>query len=134
MLNHNAIIASSLSVYVGGRRLRAEQDYWLDTDGGTLFFSEPIRVSDTINVSYRYLEGAQAPARIASGLQLNLSDKTSLNLLYGMNTRQDNGLNLALNGLRLNSQFGQGSRSRYSGLAYFSDMQRARTPRWHTAT
>ena len=125
MLNHNAVIASSLSIYVGGRRLRADQDYWLDTDGGTLFFADPVRASDTISVTYRYLEGAQAPARIASGLQINLTDKTSLNMLYGMNSRQEGGLNLALNGLRLNSQFGKDSHSRYTSLAYFSDMQRS---------
>lgn len=55
--------------------------------------------------------------------QLSLDANTSLNLVFGMNSRQADGLDLSLNGLRLRSQFGQSSRSKYSGLAYFSDTQ-----------
>lgn len=122
-LAHNAVLPASISIYVGGRRLVSGQDYWLDGDGGTLFFAAPVRASDTISVSYRWLPDAPAP-RAGPGLGLSLTEKTRLNLLYGQTTRPANGLSLALNGLRLDSAFGQKDSSRYTGLAYFADTQR----------
>ncbi len=123
-LAHNAILPASVSLYVGGRRLVSGQDYWLDGDGGTLFFAIPVRASDTVSVSYRWLPDAPAPGA-SLGLGLSLTDKTRLNLLYGQTTRPADGLSLALNGLRLDSAFGQKDSSRYTGLAYFADTQRA---------
>ena len=124
-LQHNAIVANSLSVYVGGKRLKLNEDYWLDAGSGGLYFAIPLRTSDSISVAYRYLEGeaAQAQTRSATGLQLNLGDTTHLNLLYGLNAHQENGTNLAMNGLRLDSLFGASGKSRYSGVAYLSDLR-----------
>ena len=124
-LSHSGIVAASVSLYAGGRRLLLGQDYWLDADGGTLFFAAPVRASDTIRVSYRWLPDAAPHASAAMGLGLSLSDKTRLNLLVGQNTRPADGLSLALNGLRLNSAFGQKDASHYAGLAYFADTRRS---------
>ncbi len=122
-LAHSAVLPASVSLYVGGRRLVSGQDYWLDGDGGTLFFAAPVRASETVSVSYRWLPDAPA-AKAGLGLGLSLTEKTRLSLLYGQTTRPSDGLSLALNGLRLDSAFGLKDSSRYTGLAYFADTQR----------
>ena len=96
-LAHNPIVPDSISVYTGGKRLKSNEDYWLDASSGELFFALPLRGSDSISVAYRYLEGAAAvtQSRSASGLQLNLGETTRVNLLYGLNSRQENGASLA---------------------------------------
>ena len=96
-LAHNPIIPDSLSIYVGGKRLKLNEDYWLDASSGGLYFAVPLRASDSISVAYRYLEGeaAKSQQRSAAGLQLNLDASTHLNLLYGLNSRQENGASLA---------------------------------------
>lgn len=123
-LAHNPIIPASLSVYASGKRLKLNEDFWLDASSGTLYFASPLRASESISVAYRYLEGdaAKALQQSAAGLQLNLGEATHFNVLYGLNSLQENGANLALNGLRMDSLFGSSGKSRYSGLVYLADL------------
>src|SRR2546421_3969825 len=74
MLSHGGIIPDSLHVSAGFRTLRAGVDYLLDASNGSISFLEPIRKSDSIHVSYRYVEGADAsrsPLGL-TGLRLDL--------------------------------------------------------------
>ena len=54
LLRYAPVIPGSESVYVDGKRLTREQDYWIDYRSGNLAFAQPIRKFSSIQVYYRY--------------------------------------------------------------------------------
>ncbi len=48
------IVPDSESVYLDGKRLLREVDYWIDYASGSLVFAQPVRRLSAIQVSYRY--------------------------------------------------------------------------------
>jgi hypothetical protein len=126
ILTHTAVLAETLSVHAGGRKLQAGQDYLFDAGTGNLYFLQPITGGDVISVSYRYLDGADAQKQFAPsapGLLLNLGQSTQMGLMLGITTANGLGYNSTLSGMALNSSFGAGSLSHYSGMAYYSNLQ-----------
>lgn len=53
-LRYAPVLPDSETVYVDGRRLKRQRDYFLDYATGTLLFAEPVPRFATISVSYRY--------------------------------------------------------------------------------
>jgi hypothetical protein len=120
-LSHGNILTSTISLRVNGSLLKSGQDYFLDPDSGALYFSQTVRPGDSISVYYRYEDGAgtQRSSLGIPGLQLNFGGSTALNLAFG--TSMGEGTSTSLYGLNLNSKFGGGGLSTYSGLAYFAN-------------
>lgn len=124
VLSHGGVIPSTLHLYLDGNELRAGKDYLLDPATGSLFFSKTIPVGALIAATYRYLDNPAAPPT-APGLQFGLGSNTQLGLLLGLTASDGHGFNSLLRGLSLNSHFGQGGQSSYTGLAYFSNVQKS---------
>lgn len=119
VLSNGGIIPNTVSVTVGAKSLRANRDYYLDAANGSLFFAEPVRRTDSIRVSYRYVEGqngSRSPMALP-GLSLNLRGG-SLNFAYGVSSAGPNGLDFTTYGLNLNSKSGGVS---LNGMFYFSN-------------
>ncbi|MCS6777507.1 MAG: hypothetical protein RMJ43_14440 [Chloroherpetonaceae bacterium] len=123
LLSHGGIQVDTLSVTVGGRRLRAGRDYWVDAVNGSLWFADPVRPSESIHVFYRYVAEKDAQRRpiAVPGLQLGLGKSAQLGLLFGISPGA--GYSTSTFGLSLNSKFGSGGTSAYNGLLYFSNVQ-----------
>lgn len=124
LLSHGGIQIDTLSVTVGGRRLRVGRDYWVDAVNGSLWFADPVRPSESIHVSYRYVAEKDAQRRpiAVPGLQLGLGRSAQLGLLFGISP--GTGYSTSTFGLSLNSKFGSGGASTYNGLLYFSNVQK----------
>jgi hypothetical protein len=78
------IIPYSESVYVDGKRLQRDLDYWIDYASGSIAFAQPVRRISTVQVYYRYdpqgkREGVVSALPI---LTLSLGQGGSLNALY----------------------------------------------------
>ncbi|MCX8053225.1 MAG: hypothetical protein N3B12_05405 [Armatimonadetes bacterium] len=65
ILGHGNIIPGSEWVFIGVRRARPNVDYTIDYVSGSLFFAEPVRVSDSVRVDYRYSETANTERGVA---------------------------------------------------------------------
>lgn len=124
-LSHGGVVPGSFSLHGPGGLLRPDRDYWLDTANGTLIFAQPIRRSESIRISYRYAEGQEGIRQGLSlpGLQLEMGRSARMNLFYGMSPVAGGGFDVSTYGLSLNSRFGSGKQSSYSGLVYFSSLQ-----------
>lgn len=119
-LSHGGIIADSVSVSVGAHRL-SHGEYFVDTDSGAVGFLEPVRRMDSVNVSYRYIEGQdgnRSPMAGLSGLSLNLNG-SALNFGFGVSTNAA-GLDFTTYGLSLSSKIGSNAASNLNGFVYFS--------------
>src|SRR5579875_263148 len=127
VLSHGNVIPNTLHLFLDGRELTAGKDYMLDPATGSLFLSVPVPSGDLISATYRYLDqpGGPSLAPIAPGLQFNLGANAQLGLLLGLTASDGNGFNTTLKGLSLSSAFGKGGLGSYSGLAYFSNVQRS---------
>lgn len=119
-LSHGGIIPESVSVSVNARRL-SHGEYFVDPDSGAMGFLEPVRRSDSVSVSYRYIEGQdgnRSPIAGMTGLSLNLRG-SALNFGFGVSTNSA-GLDFTTYGLSLNSKLGPSTGSSLNGLLYFS--------------
>lgn len=126
ILSHGNILPGTVSLSAGGRVLRAQKDYYLDPDNGTLYFAEAVRSFDTISACYRYLDGdsARQPLSIP-GLSLAFGKASTLSMVYGMTSGSGTGVDVSTYGLGLSSKFGAGGLSSYNGLFYFSNAQKS---------
>ena len=84
VLGHGNIVPGSEWVYIGVKRAKPNVDYTIDYESGNLFFTEPVRQSESVRVDYRYLEKTKGersvtgpglmPLKFAGGnLQTNLT-------------------------------------------------------------
>ena len=115
MLSHGAIIPNTLRITVGARSLRENVDFRLDAINGVLFFTDPVKPSETVRASYRYVEGAdttRSPLGM-QGLKLSLNG-AALSLDYGLSFDKAKGLDFTTYGLSLQAKQG------LSGMFYMS--------------
>ncbi|CCW36273.1 hypothetical protein CTKA_01617 [Chthonomonas calidirosea] len=127
VLSHGNVIPNTLHLFLDGRELTPGKDYLLDPATGSLVLSVPVPSGDLLSATYRYLDQPSGPsvAPIAPGLQFNLGANAQLGLLLGLTASDGHGFNTTLKGLSLSSAFGKGGLGSYSGLAYFSNVQRS---------
>jgi hypothetical protein len=120
-LSHGNVLTDTVSLRVNGTLLKSGVDYYLDPDSGALYFSATIHPGDSISAYYRYEDGAAAQRASLGmpGLQMNFGGSTALGLAFG--TSMGDGVSTSLYGFNLNSKFGGGGLSSYSGLAYFAN-------------
>lgn len=65
VLGHGNIVPGSEWVYIGVKRARPNVDYTIDYESGSLFFTEPVRQSESVRVDYRYLEKTKGERSVA---------------------------------------------------------------------
>src|SRR5579884_18701 len=127
VLSHGSILPETVRVRAGGSLLHPGRDYWLDPANGTLILAQPVSPFESISVYYRYVEGQDSQRQPLSmpGLQLNFGPASRLGLFYGMTPGNGSGFDISNYGLALNSKFGAGGLSSYSGLLFFSNVQKS---------
>lgn len=84
VLGHGSVVPESEWVYVGARRAMRNKDYTIDYASGTLFFTEPVRRTDSVRVDYRYVPSAKGERSVASpgALPLTFGENLQMNMLY----------------------------------------------------
>ena len=126
LLTHGNALPASVFLTVGGIPQKANLDYWLEAGTGSLYFANPVRSGDSIQITYRYLNGGDAAQNnLLPGLRFSLGKSASVGLLYGAAANNGAGLNISTYGLSLNSTFGAGKRSSFSSLFYVSNSQQS---------
>ena len=125
LLTHGGVLPASVFLTIGGVPQKINFDYWLDAASGSLYFANAVRSGDSVQVTYRYTEGASASQNLLPGMRFNLGGGSNLGLMYGAATNNGAGLNISTYGLSLNSAFGAGRRSSLNSLFYVSNSQRS---------
>jgi len=84
LLRYAPVIPGSESVYVDGKRLTREQDYWIDYRSGNLAFAQPIRKFSSIQVYYRYNPEGRREATIGAMpiFTLSIGQASTLSVLF----------------------------------------------------
>ncbi len=108
------IVPYSESVYVDGKRLQRDLDYWIDYASGNLAFAQPVRRISSVQVSYRY-DPQGARENIVGALpilSLSFGQGGSLSALYmpGVTETAQDGASYRLSayGLQNALRFGSG--------------------------
>jgi len=88
VLSHSAVVPGSEIVTVDGTSKRSNRDYYLDYLNGTLMFLEPVKTSQMVRVTYRYVPGKEGERAIvgAPTMSLNLGQKNAMGITYGYRT------------------------------------------------
>ncbi|MDW8052497.1 MAG: hypothetical protein RMJ83_08470 [Armatimonadota bacterium] len=116
---HAPIIPNSESVYLDGRQLQRDVDYWIDYTSGNLVFAEPVRRLSVVQVYYRYdPQGRRTPpVGTLSVLSLSFGHSGSLNAFYtpGLTetTREGISYRFSAYGIRNTLRFGGGGLQGY---------------------
>ncbi|MCS7300738.1 MAG: hypothetical protein NZ556_04195 [Fimbriimonadales bacterium] len=78
------VIPNSEAVYVDGKRLQREVDYWIDYASGSIAFALPVRRFSAIQISYRYDPQGKRESVVGALpiLSLSLGQSGSLSALY----------------------------------------------------
>ncbi len=84
LLRYAPVIPGSESVYVDGKRLTPEVDYWIDYHSGNLAFAQPIRKFSSIQVYYRYNPEGRREATIGAMpiFTLSIGQASTLSVLF----------------------------------------------------
>jgi hypothetical protein len=84
LLRYAPVIPGSESVYVDGKRLTREVDYWIDYRSGNLAFAQPVRKLSSIQVYYRYSPDAQREGSIGALpiFTLSIGQASTLSVLF----------------------------------------------------
>lgn len=115
ILRNAPVIEGSESVYVDGKRLTRDRDYWLDSASGTISLAEPVKRFSTLTVSYRFNPNAARSDAVGAlpVIALSFGQNGSLQtLMYqGQTEKTKDGSVWQTNayGLRNALQFGQGN-------------------------
>jgi hypothetical protein len=126
LLRYGNIVPESERVMVDARTLQRNRDYTIDYATGTIYFTEPVRPSQTIRVQYRYVPGSgeQRGLLQAPSMTLNLG-QSQLNMMYASSafTRREDGTTLQTDtyGMRTRMQLNSGST--LEGLLFFSSQK-----------
>ncbi|MCS7309174.1 MAG: hypothetical protein NZ741_03025 [Armatimonadetes bacterium] len=126
LLRYGNLVPESERVTVDARTLQRNKDYTIDYATGTLYFTEPVRPSQTIRVYYRYLPGSgeqrgllQAPAvRLQFG-------QSQLNMVYSSSAflRREDGTTLQTDTYGMQTRLHLNSGSALEGLLFFSSQR-----------
>lgn len=115
LLRNAPVIKGSESVYVDGRRLTRDRDYWLEYSSGSLSLAEPVKRFSTLTVSYRFNPNAPRSETVGAlpVIALSFGQHGSLQtMMYqGQTEKAKDGSVWQMNayGLKNALQFGQGN-------------------------
>ncbi len=124
VLGHPNVVPSSETVSIDGSAKRSGRDYYIDYINGTLMFLEPIRTSQMVRVSYRYVPGKEGERAIVATptLSLNIGQKTALGVTYayrtGLSAGQNSQYDLLTFGANLKTSIG--AKSSMTNMFYTS--------------
>jgi hypothetical protein len=111
-LTHGGIVPNSETVTVDGSLRVRNRDYYLDLASGSIVFAEPVRTSQAIRVTYRYVpakDGSRSALGVPS-LALSFGPNTVLGLTYAQSSIKGNeAYDLITYGLSLNTKLGANS-------------------------
>lgn len=111
-LTYGSIVPNSETVTVDGSLLVRNRDYFLDLTSGSLVLAEPVRISQAICVSYRYVpsKDGNRPVVGIPSLALSFGSNTTVGLTYVQTALKGNeAYDLMTYGLNLTSKLGANS-------------------------
>lgn len=124
VLSHPNVVPSSETVTIDGSAKRRSRDYYLDFVNGTLMFVDPVRTSQTIRVSYRYVPGKDGERTVIGTptLSLNLGQKSALGVTYAYRSGLSAGQSTAYDLLTFGANFttALGAKSNMTNMYYTS--------------
>lgn len=129
MLGHGSVIPGSEWVAIGAKRATRNRDYSIDYASGTLFFTEPVKQRDSIQVDYRYSAkgGAERNAAAPGVFAMRFGTGLQTNMLYSLRTADSNagskGQDILTYGLSNISKFGTSGESTLTGMFYVTSPQ-----------
>lgn len=125
VLGHGNIIPDSEWVYIGVKRGRKNVDYSIDYASGTLFFTEPVRQSDTVRVDYQYEQKAQGARNVTApgALPFKFGDTLQMNFSYSYRSSDPNKKDPDTLTTGVSTTLNFGGSSSVSGMMFFTSPQ-----------
>jgi hypothetical protein len=126
LLRYGNIVPESERVMVDARTLQRNQDYTIDYTTGTIFFTEPVRTSQTIRVYYRYVPGASEQRGLLQAPSMRLQfGQSQLNMMYSSSAflRREDGTTLQTDTYGMQTRLNLNSNSAVEGLMFFSSQR-----------
>lgn len=126
LLRYGNIVPDSERVMVDARTLQRHQDYTIDYTTGTLFFTEPVRTSQTIRVYYRYVPGTSEQRGLLQAPAMRLQfGQSQLNMMYSSSAflRREDGTTLQTDTYGMQTRLNLNSSSAVEGLLFFSSQR-----------
>lgn len=128
LLRYAPIIPNSESVYVDGKRLTRDIDYWIDYKSGGLAFALPVRRLSSIQVYYRYDPQGRREGSISALpiFALSLGQQGSLSVLFtpDMAETSQNGTAYRLSAYGLQNALRFGNSTTLSGYFFIGMRQK----------
>lgn len=126
LLRYGNIVPESERVTVDARTLQRNRDYTIDYTTGTLFFTEPVRTSQTIRVQYRYVPGSSEQRGLLQAPSMMLQFRQSqLNMVYSSSAflRREDGTTLQTDTYGMQTRLHLTGNSALEGLLFFSSQR-----------
>ena len=126
LLRYGNIVPESERVTVDARTLQRNRDYTIDYTTGTLFFTEPVRTSQTIRVQYRYVPGSSEQRGLLQAPSMMLQFRQSqLNMMYSSSAflRREDGTTLQTDTYGMQTRLHLTGNSAMEGLLFFSSQR-----------
>ncbi|MCL6475023.1 MAG: hypothetical protein K6U75_08230 [Firmicutes bacterium] len=126
LLRYGNIVPESERVMVDARTLQRNQDYTIDYTTGTIFFTEPVRTSQTIRVYYRYVPGSSEQRGLLQAPSMRLQfGQSQLNMMYSSSAflRREDGTTLQTDTYGMQTRLNLNSNSAVEGLLFFSSQR-----------
>lgn len=124
VLGHGSIVPNSESVTVAGSLKRRGRDYLIDCANGTIVFSQPVRTTESVRVSYRYYENGAASRNVTAvpSMALLATRNVGMDFTYAYRAAgAGGGFDVATYGVRTVTQLSRSAR--LNSLVYFSAPQ-----------
>lgn len=126
LLRYGNIVPDSERVTVDARTLQRDRDYTIDYGTGTLYFTEPVRPTQTIRVYYRYLPGSGEQRGLLQAPAMRLQfGQSQLNMLYSSSAflRREDGTTLQTDTYGMQTRLHLNATSAMEGLLFFSSQR-----------
>jgi hypothetical protein len=126
LLRYGNIVPESERVMVDARTLQRNQDYTIDYTTGAIFFTDPVRTSQTIRVYYRYVPGSSEQRGLLQAPSMRLQfGQSQLNMMYSSSAflRREDGTTLQTDTYGMQTRLNLNSNSAVEGLLFFSSQR-----------
>lgn len=126
LLRYGNIVPESERVTVDARTLQRNRDYTIDYATGTLYFTEPVRTSQTVRVHYRYVPGSSEQRGLLQAPTTMLRfGQSQLNMLYSSSAflRREDGTTLQTDTYGMQTRLHLNNSNAVQGLLFFSSQK-----------
>ncbi|MFQ3611625.1 MAG: hypothetical protein SNJ72_09040, partial [Fimbriimonadales bacterium] len=129
-LRYAPVVPNSEAVFVDGKRLARDLDYWIDYASGNLSFAVPVRRFSTIQVSYRYDPNSKRTEAVSALpiLSLSFGQGGALQALYmpGMTETTREGVSYRLSAYGMQNALRFGGDSSLQGYFFIGSREQVR--------